>query len=75
MNTTVAEKYNNTSRTVLALFNISMPDKTDTLPLFKIASMIAGLLNSSPTPSQVIIRVMLRGKKLIRHFTDLTLFV
>ena len=62
---TMAEKY--TNRTIFALVNILMPDKIKTLPFCMIANMITSLLSHIPTPSQVIIGVMLRGKKLIWH--------
>ena len=71
MNTTAAEECINKNRIVLALFHISMTDKINSLPFFKTANMITGLRYRSPTPSQMIIGVMLRVKKLIRHFTSL----
>ena len=59
----MAEEY--TSRIVVALLNFLMSEKINSLQFFMIANMIIGLLNGSPTPSQVINGVMLRGKKLI----------
>ena len=65
MNRTTTDEYK--SRTVLVLFNILLPDKINSLQFVMIAIIINGLLNRIPTPLQVFIVVMIRGKKLIRH--------